>query len=401
MMGLLGATCLVASGMIGAGVLVLPALMSVFGTWSIVGWLIATLMAYSIATIFGRLSQHFEGAGDPISYVSEAFGEEVGYAVAFGYFIALCFSGAVISLVLGEYILPLINLQIQPWIIGFSFLFTLFLLNLISSGSANAFLIVLTVLKVLFFSVIALMGATNIGSYQISFGHPSDMFKAASMAMFAFLGIEFAAASRSAIKNPEKNVMRATKLGLFFATIVFVGVHCAVLFTLPDPAASIKSVYDTANILFGDNKFISIAFGIVAVMSCLSTLNGMIIVQSSNVKGISSKAWWPESLGFTNQQGFAWKGALLFCSIVFCILYSNAADPSMLITIANSLIAIMYFSSCAVDVKEFGLGVYNLLAIVSSILILYNLTFQVFTWIAIIYIIGYSLKIIYAKKEKK
>jgi amino acid transporter len=276
----------------------------------------------------------------------------------------------------------------------------LFFINLISSASANAFLIILTVLKVIFFSIIGVMGDANITSYKMHFGPPTDMLKAASMAIFAFLGVEFAAASRSVIKNPEKNVMRATKLGLFFATMVFLGVHCAVLFTLPDPASSTKPVYDTAAILFANNKFIAAAFGIIAVMSCLSTLNGMLTVQSSNVKGISDKSWWPKSLGSSNKEGFSWKGALLFCLIVFSLLYSNAADPNILITIANSLIALMYFASCAVDIKQFGFNLYNILAILSSVLILYNLNFQVFIWMLCVYIFGYSLKIISIKRSK-
>ena len=66
-----------------------------------------------------------------------------------------------------------------------------------------------------------------------------------------FLGIEFASLSSGNVKNAEKNVMISTKLGLLFASLVFIGAHCAVLFTLPDPSLSERPVYDTAMILFG------------------------------------------------------------------------------------------------------------------------------------------------------
>lgn len=397
MLGLWGATALVTGGMVGAGILVLPSMMAMFGTWSIVGWVLTAFMAYSIATIFGRLSKHFKGGAGPIHYIADTFGAQYGYLVAWGYATALCFSGSLIATALGNYALPLIGCSVDcvpAWTIGYGFIVLLFLLNMASAGSANALLVVLTALKVVFFIDIAFFGCMNFRNYVVHFGPVTDVLQSASMAMFAFLGIEFAATASSSIKNPEKNVMLATKLGLLFSTIAFIGVHCAVLFTLPDASASSKPVYDTAAILFGSYPWLATAFGLIAVISCISTLNGVVVVQGNNMKNMADKAWLPKVLATKTKQGFPWKGAFVFCIAAFLIMFSNMFDKKTMITMANSLVAIMYLVSCLVDIKKMGWDIYNIMALVSAFLILYNVNALMLGMMIGVYVVGYIVKII-------
>lgn len=400
MLGLFGATALVTAGMVGAGILILPAMMSVFGTWSIVGWILATLMTYSIATIFGRLSKTFKGGAGPIYYIAETFGPNYGFLTAWGYFFAMCFSGAGIATALGNYALPVLGCTcIQPQFIGFAFLMALFLLNIVSSGSANAMLIVMTVIKVLFFGAIAVIGFKYVGSYTPTFGPVTDILKSGSLAMFAFLGIEFASLSSGSIKDPEKNVMRATKLGLLFAAIAFIGVHCAVLFVLPNPELSARPVYDAVALLFGKGG--ALALGIVAMISCLSTLNGIIVVQSNTVKAVADNGWISKTLMKGTKQGFAWKGALIFCLASLLVMINPILEKDVVCIMANSLVGMVYLFSCLVDIKKSGWDFYNALALLSSVLILYNVNLFVFALISCIYIIGYLVKRLSTKTMKK
>lgn len=397
MLGLCGATALVTGGMVGAGILVLPSIMSVFGTWSVAGWLLAAFIAYSIATIFGRLSTMFKGGAGPVHYIADTFGPNYGYLVAFGYFLAMCFSGSAIAMTLGDYALPLLGCAdcIPSWLVGYIVALALLGLNMLSSGSANALLVLFTGIKVLFFFAIAAFGCTNFASYQPHFGPITDIFKSSSMAMFAFLGIEFAAAASSSIKDPEKNVKRATTLGLLFSTIAFIGVHCAVMFTLPDAQNSATPVYDTAVILFGNLRWLATAFGLVAIISCLSTLNGIIVVQGSNLKNVADRSWLHKSLGTKTKQGFAWKGGLIFAVLSLLIL-QTFSKPTML-TLAVSFIAILYLLSCAVDMKKKGVDIYNIMGVVSSLLMLYNVDLYILSLMIGIYALGFIAKFISKK----
>jgi APA family basic amino acid/polyamine antiporter len=390
MLGVYGAAALVASGMIGAGILILPAIMSVFGTWSIVGWCIASLMAYSIAKIFLRLGVHFKGKA-PGESVAACFGNDIGFLVSWGYFIAMMFSGAKIAITLGNYALPMMGIDFPAWAIGYFSVLALFLLNVVSFGSASLILIVLTIVKVLLFILIALFGFKNYGSYVPHYGPFIDILKSSSVAIFAFLGIEFAAMSSGNIKDPEKNVPKATMIGLLFSTLVFIGVHCAVLFTLPDANLSQRPVYDAAAILFSSVSGLAAIFGLIAVMSCLSTLNGILVVEANLMKMFAQNKWLPSTLGKSTKQGFAWFGAAVFLVLTFFII-RNEVLLNFSLNSANVLVGILYLSAVLVDMVKSKIDFYNSFAFISSLIILYNLNLTIFYLVATIFFVGYLIR---------
>lgn len=397
MLGLIGATALVAGGMVGGGILLLPSIMGVFGTWSIFGWMLATLMTYSIAKVFGRLSKTFKGGDGPMQYIGETFGSNYGFLAGWGYFFGMCFSGSLVATALGNYALPLIGCDFIPgWMIGSGVIALLFLLNMFSAGSANGLLVVLTFIKIAFFGLIAIVGMKNVGAYQVSFGPATDLFKSASLAMFAFLGVEFASLASGSIKNPEKNVARATNFGLIIASLIFIGVHCAVLFVLPDVSASSRPVYDAAEILFGDIGAILIS--IVAIVSGLSTLNGMLIVEANTAKAVSVRGWASKNLSKTNKQGFAWVGGLIFCTFTLFILAKPIFSEAVVCILANSLVGMVYLFSTLVDAKKSGWDIHNVLACISSLLILYNVNMFVLLVMIVLYLLGFVFKKLTGKK---
>jgi len=396
MMSVYGAALLVAAGVVGTGILVLPSILAVFGSWSIVGWVVAATMAYSIATIFGRLSKSFKGGAGPVQYIGETFGHNAGFLASWGYFFAMCCSASCAVIAFGQYALPLLGISVDPWVIGFIGLVLLFALSCFSSGSANMILFVLTAIKVSIFIILAIIGMKNIGNYNPDFSTPvTDVFRSASAAMFAFLGIEFASLSSGSVVDPEKNIMKATKLGLFFAAIAFIGVHCAVMFALPNPAASSRPVYDTAMILFGSLG--AFVVGIIALISCYSTLHGILIVQANTVKNVSDSGWISRWFGTVNKQGFPWKGAAIFIAVVFLVVNSSSEILKFALLMTTSMVAILYLLSCLVDVKKNGWDFHNVFAILSCLLMLYNVNLVMFISMVIVYLVGFGVKYLHKR----
>lgn len=396
MIGLYGAIALVTSGMVGGGLLILPSIMAVFGTWSIFGWALAAFMAYSIAMVFINLNKYFKGK-NPVECIALTFGDNSAFLVSLGYFVAMCFSAAAVSLALGNYARPILQSVMPDYFsfissasIGYFSIIALFIINLVSFGSANLILIILTVVKILFFGSISIAGVQNFGSYQYTFGPVTDIFKAASFAMFAFLGIEFAAISSGNIKDPEKNVVKATTWGLIFATLVFVGIHCAVLFTIPEAASSPTAVYDAVVLLFG--KFGASAFSAVAVISCLSTLNGILVVCSNTIKTMSDKKWIDERFATATSQKFGWVGALIACLVILFVLLVPSLQKYSLHA-ANCFVGLLYLFSVLVDMKKTKIGVFNLLAGISGLLMLYyNANFITIVCVVSVFSLGFILK---------
>ena len=396
MLGLWGATALVTSGMVGSGILILPKKMATFGSWSIFGWMLGAIMTYSIATIFGGLSLNAKNknANSPIDFIADVFGEDLGFIIAFGYFVAIGISGALTALTIAEYFLPLVSWGDSSILIAISSILILFTLNIVSFGSSGSLLTMLTIVKIAFFLLITFAGIPYFVDYKFNFGSVDSLFRSASTSMFAFLGIEFAALSTGSIKDPEKNVMLSTRLGLFFAFLVFLGVHCAVLFTIPDVSMTKTPVLDAGIMLFGESARWLIA--LVGVISCVTTLNGIIIVEANAIRTFAKKGWVFESLGSLTNQGFPWIGGIIISIFSICSIFLNIN-----VNLPCFLVAVVYLFSTFVYISYKKFDLYAFFAIISSLLILYALDWTNFSLMVMLYIVAYFIRFIFKVLKEK
>ena len=94
--GLATAIALVVGNTIASGIFLLPATLGGYGGVSILGWLFSFLGAWSLAIVFARLSKHNPKAGGPYAYSKAAFGEFIGFQVAWGYWISVWVGNAAI-----------------------------------------------------------------------------------------------------------------------------------------------------------------------------------------------------------------------------------------------------------------------------------------------------------------
>ena len=91
--GLLTTTSLVVGNMIGVGIFVLPAVLSSYGSISLLGWVFTATGALILAKIFSNFSRIIVNkSGGPYIYSKAGFGDFIGFLVAWGYWIA-CWVG--------------------------------------------------------------------------------------------------------------------------------------------------------------------------------------------------------------------------------------------------------------------------------------------------------------------
>ena len=80
--GLLTATSLVVGNMIGVGIFVLPAVLSNYGSISLLGWLFTATGALILAKIFSNFSKIIVSkSGGPYVYSKAGFGDFIGFQV--------------------------------------------------------------------------------------------------------------------------------------------------------------------------------------------------------------------------------------------------------------------------------------------------------------------------------
>src|SRR3546814_11147167 len=70
----------------------------------LVGWICTALGAICLALVFARLSHNFPKIGGPYAYSREAFGDFIGFQMAWSYWVANWVSNAAVSIAFVSYL---------------------------------------------------------------------------------------------------------------------------------------------------------------------------------------------------------------------------------------------------------------------------------------------------------
>jgi APA family basic amino acid/polyamine antiporter len=102
---------------------------------------------------------------------------------------------------------------------------------------------------------------------------------AATLALWAFIGLESATVPAEEVKDPERTIPRATIIGTVLATVVYILATVAIMGIIPthELAASTSPFADAAGQIFGGGWDKVIA--LVALVSTFGALNGWILIQ--------------------------------------------------------------------------------------------------------------------------
>ena len=172
--GLVTATALVLGNMIGSGVFLLPASLASFGGYGLVGWLISTAGALLLASVFYRLAKRAPRAGGPYAYSREAFGDCIGFLVAWCYWISLIGGNAAIAVAFASYlsvVFPALGYSaLYGALTTLALVWVLTAVNIAGVRSAGAVQVATTVLKVLPLLALVLFGFTHFDPHLLTPG---------------------------------------------------------------------------------------------------------------------------------------------------------------------------------------------------------------------------------------
>src|SRR5438128_765735 len=209
--GLTAATALIMGSIIGVGIFNLPTSLSSYGPISLVSMGLTTVGALALALLFASLSRRLPADGGPYAYSRAAFGNPLGFANAWSYWITAWAGNAAIAVGwvlyveefvneghnrLGSVVLVLIGLWVPAAI------------NL--SGVKNIALVQIgtTVLKfaaLAFMSTVGLfyMSKANFTPWNVSGGSAiSAIGGGMAIALFSYLGVDVAAVAAGKVRDP-------------------------------------------------------------------------------------------------------------------------------------------------------------------------------------------------------
>lgn len=335
--GLLTTTSLVVGNMIGVGIFVLPAVLSSYGSISLLGWIFTATGALILAKIFSNFSRIIVSkSGGPYIYSKAGFGDFIGFLVAWGYWIA-CWvgNGAIAIAIIGAasfFIPELATNSILSVSLGLALIWIFTWINARGIKDSGKIQLVTTIFKILPLLFVIIVGLfffefDNFPAFNLTGeSNFSAISAVATLTLYAFLGIECATIPAGNIENPDKNIPRATMLGTIIVTILYI-LGTVVLFGVlpldilqnsPAPFA------EAAKIIGGNYGGYFVAVGVL--ISGIGVLNGWILITGQISMATAKDDLFPDFFKKENKNGAPVNGFIIggvLSSIVMLMNYTE------------------------------------------------------------------------------
>ncbi|MGK5637186.1 amino acid permease [Streptomyces sp. URMC 126] len=288
--GLPTAIALVMGNIIGGGIFLLPASVAPYGTVSLLAFGVLTVGAIALALVFGRLAERHPRTGGPYVYAREAFGDFAGFLSAWSYWTMTWVSNAALAVAGVGYFHALTGgkgSMGSDLAVALLMLWLPALANLAGTRWVGAVQLVSTVLKfvpLLFVAVVGLFyfDPHNLGSFTEGGGNwAGGLTASAAILLYSYVGVESAAMSAGEVRDPERNVGRASVLGTIGAAVVYLLGTLAVFGTVPHGTLVNSSApfSDAVNAMFG-GEWGGTLIAAAAVISIVGALNGWTLMSA-------------------------------------------------------------------------------------------------------------------------
>lgn len=333
-LGLWTSTSLVVGNMIGSGVFLMPAALAAYGSISLLGWVFAALGAFLLAKVFSNLSKLMPLAdGGPYAYTRSGFGDFAGFLVAWGYWVSVwCTNAAIaVSLVsaLSTFFPVLVNNPFIAVLTGLGAIWLLTWVNTLGIVTSGKMQLVTTILKIVPLLLVAVGGIffirfENFIPFNAATGSNFSAITATTtFTFFAFLGLECATIPSGSVANPEKTVPRATMLGTFIASIIYLGSTASIMGMIPANTLqhSVTPFADAAVIIWGGNARYWVSAGVA--IAAFGALNGWILIQGQIPFAISQDQLFPSVFGRKNKNGVPARGIIISSILVSLLMSMN------------------------------------------------------------------------------
>src|SRR6185503_6862278 len=215
-MGLVQATMLVAGNMIGTGIFLLPVNLASVGGIAVFGWLIATAGAVALGLVFAKLGELEPKEGGPYAYARDFLGPYVGFQTNYVYWFGNWIGNIAIAVAAVGYLAELVpGISTPPasvfatagviWLFTFANVRGARVIGLLETWTMGLALI--PILGIAFLGWFWFNPATFHESWNVSGGSNGHaIMRAASIALWAYMGIESASVSAGVIENPKRNI---------------------------------------------------------------------------------------------------------------------------------------------------------------------------------------------------
>ncbi len=356
--GVPGLTLTIISGVIGAGIFVLPATVGItLGAFSIFAYIVCGILLATILLCYAEIGSRITTSGGSYAYVEAAFGSLPGYIINWLYFFgwSILGSAALMNIVADSLsvLFPVFTIPLARGILFFSLISFIVLLNVFGAKQSMRVLKPIIVIKMLPLIGIIIFGFAYVKSSNLQWDHlPSfKSFSDTSLVLFfAFAGFETSLGASGEIKNPERTVP---------LSICFAGVVVIIAYILLQIVA--QGVLGPQMVLFKDAPLAAVAEIIIgpigatilllcAALSCFGNVTLDILCTPRSLFAGANDGLFPKSLGKVHPK-FATPYIAIIVYGVLIFIVSIAGGFQQLAIMASAIILLVYLAVVLATIK--------------------------------------------------
>jgi APA family basic amino acid/polyamine antiporter len=380
---------LVMGNMIGSGIFLVPASLAPYGALGLAGWLISTVGALCLAAVFAHLAQIDPAAGGPYAYTRRAFGDLPAFLVAWGYWISIWTSLGALAVAFAGYlgsVVPAISATpVASALTAVGAVWLLIAVNAAGVRAAGWMQIATTLLKILPLAAIGAAGLVyfNPAHFIVTETEPralvTGVSAAATLTLWAFLGLESATVPSNSIEEPHETIPRATIVGTLLTAAIYIASTVGVMsLVLPTALGHSQAPFaDAARTLWGTVGATIVALG--ASLSAFGALNGWVLLVGQRPLAVATDGLFPRVFARVSRNGTPTVGMLIAGVLTTTLVALNYTRGLVelftffiLLSTLNTLIPYV-FSSLAVFLLSPTSRVSRAMTIVAALAFAYSL----------------------------
>lgn len=270
-------------------------------------WLIGGTIMVVTAYVFSKIATRIERVNGVVDYFEQAYGARAGYLVAwFMTFIYYPTLVAVLAWVSGNYTAGLLGMPDSLWPLAVAYLTGFFLLNYYSPVLAGKWQVSSTVIKLIPLGLVAAVGCVaglSSGQTMQNFAHSAQAVSSggglavATLATaFAYEGWIIATVINAELKDAKRTLPKALVVGTIAVAAIYMAYYLGISGVLTNEQVLAEG--DAAPV-----RVIGLIFGnlggtlltVFVIVSCLGTLNGLIMGSARGMFSIASRGMGPRA----------------------------------------------------------------------------------------------------------
>jgi APA family basic amino acid/polyamine antiporter len=347
-MGPWQATALVVGSIVGVGIFSLPYALASYGPISLVALVIASVGALALAMVLSGLARRMPAEGGPYAYARTQFGNGIGFANAWSYWITAWAGNAAIAVGWVFYVEHFVNEGGAKWgsiVIALAGLWIPAAINLTGVRNLSAFQVVTTVTKfvpLLFMATVGLLfiSTANFTPWNTSGDTSlSAIGGAAAICLFSYLGVEAAAVTAAKVRDPERNVPRATLGGTALSAVVYLLSMIAVFGILSTTAlasdANQASYAAASDHIFG-GTWSGDLVALAVIISGIGALNGWTMICAEMPLAAARNGLFPRQFAHESSRGMPSVGIIastVLASVAMLVSYAGTDGATVFTTL--------------------------------------------------------------------